>query len=86
MLIGQTGYRTSGAWRWALASTVMGHWSPLAWLSFTLDHRLGGLDPRVFHATSLALHGLEPSAPAKAASEARPHPRASESPSRTPRT
>lgn len=58
MLVAQTGYRASGAWRWALASTVMGHWSPVAWLSFTLDHRLGGLDPRVFHAASLVLHGL----------------------------
>jgi tetratricopeptide (TPR) repeat protein len=58
MLVVQTGYRAPGALRWALASTVMGHWSPLAWLSFALDHRLGGLDPRVFHATSLALHGL----------------------------
>ena len=58
MLLAQTGYRTSGVLRWALAATVMGHWSPVAWLSFALDHRLGGLDPRVFHATSLALHGL----------------------------
>ena len=58
LLVAQTGYRGPGALRWALAATVMGHWSPLAWLSFALDHRIGGLDPRVFHATSLALHGL----------------------------
>lgn len=58
MLVAETGYRAPGAVRWALASTAMGHWSPLAWLSFALDHRIGGLDPRVFHATSLALHGL----------------------------
>jgi protein O-mannosyl-transferase len=58
LLVVETGYRAPGALRWALVSTAMGHWSPLAWLSFALDHRLGGLDPRVFHATSLALHAL----------------------------
>ncbi|MEX2208331.1 MAG: hypothetical protein WEF50_19090, partial [Myxococcota bacterium] len=31
---------------------------PLVALSFALDHALGGFDPRVFHATSLALHAL----------------------------
>ena len=41
-----------------LTSTVMGHWSPLAWLSFALDYSLGGLEPRVYHATNLALHAL----------------------------
>lgn len=58
LLVAETGYRAPGALRWALASTAMGHWSPLAWFSFALDYRLGGLDPRVFHATSLTLHGL----------------------------
>ena len=40
LLVAETGYRAPGALRWALASTAMGHWSPLAWLSFALDHRL----------------------------------------------
>jgi hypothetical protein len=31
---------------------------PLVALSFALDHALGGLDPRVFRATSAALHAL----------------------------
>lgn len=31
---------------------------PVVALSFALDHALGGFDPRVFHATSLALHAL----------------------------
>ena len=60
MLLSQTGYRGLGASQltWMLTSTVMGHWSPLAWLSFALDYLLGGLEPRVYHATSLALHAL----------------------------
>ena len=31
---------------------------PVVALSFALDHALGGLDPRVFHGTSLAIHAL----------------------------
>ena len=60
MLLGETGYRGFGAshLRWMLTASVMGHWSPLAWLSFALDHAVGGLDPRVYHATNLALHAL----------------------------
>jgi protein O-mannosyl-transferase len=60
MLLSQTGYRGLGASQltWMLTSTVKGHWSPLAWLSFALDYLLGGLEPRVYHATSLALHAL----------------------------
>jgi len=60
MLVGETGYRglDARALGWMLTTTVMGHWSPLAWLSFAVDHAMGGLDPRVFHATSLALHGV----------------------------
>src|SRR5262245_27046741 len=60
MLVGETGYRglDARALGWMLTATVMGHWSPLAWLSFAVDHAMGGLDPRVFHATSLVLHGV----------------------------
>jgi hypothetical protein len=48
----------AGGLGWMLTSTVMGHWIPLAWLSFALDYSLGGLEPRVYHATNLALHAL----------------------------
>jgi tetratricopeptide (TPR) repeat protein len=60
MLLAETGYRGfgPGPLGWMLTSTVMGHWSPLAWLSFALDHAVGGLGPRVFHATNLVLHAL----------------------------
>jgi Flp pilus assembly protein TadD len=60
MLVAETGYRGLGPrpLGWMLTSTVMGHWSPLAWLSFSVDYTMGGLDPRVFHATSLGLHAV----------------------------
>ena len=60
MLVAETGYRGLGPrpLGWMLTATVMGHWSPLAWLSFSVDYTVGGLDPRVFHATSLGLHAV----------------------------
>ncbi|UPT73280.1 MAG: hypothetical protein M0D55_15530 [Elusimicrobiota bacterium] len=33
-----------------------GFWQPLTWLSFQLDYSLWGLDPGMFHLTSLLLH------------------------------
>lgn len=41
---------------WAFATRHMGHWQPLAWLSFALDHAQGGLDPRAYHETNVLLH------------------------------
>ena len=60
MLVGESGYRGLGprALGWMLTATVMGHWSPVAWLSFAADYSVGGLDPRVFHATNVALHAV----------------------------
>lgn len=40
---------------WALTSLEV-HWHPLTRLSWMLDARLGGMDPRVFHLTNLVLH------------------------------
>lgn len=44
--------------RWMWTTSHMGHFQPLSWLSFALDHALWGLDPRGYHATNLALHLL----------------------------
>lgn len=41
---------------WAFTTRHMGHWQPLAWLSFALDHAQGGLDPRAYHRTNVLLH------------------------------
>ena len=44
MLLAETGFRGFGAshLRWMLTATALGHWSPLAWLSFALDHAVAG--------------------------------------------
>ncbi|MCP5044450.1 MAG: tetratricopeptide repeat protein [bacterium] len=41
---------------WAFRSFRGSSWFPLTWLSFALDHDLGGLDPRVYHRTNIVLH------------------------------
>ena len=41
---------------WAFTTRHMGHWQPLAWLSFALDHARGGLEPRGYHETNVLLH------------------------------
>ncbi len=37
---------------------LLGMYSPLVYLSYSIDFRLGGLDPFVYHATNLLLHLL----------------------------
>src|SRR5678815_3861705 len=39
-------------------TTLLGHWSPLPWLTWGLDYTLWGLDPRGYHLTSLLLHAV----------------------------
>jgi tetratricopeptide (TPR) repeat protein len=41
---------------WMFTRVHMGHYQPLTWLTFALDHELHGLDPRAYHRTSLSLH------------------------------
>ncbi len=53
------GYRGLGPaqLRWMFTSfQIGGHYQPLAWLTLGFDYLLWGLDPRGYHATSLALH------------------------------
>ncbi len=42
--------------RWMFTTFHMGPYQPLSWLSYALDHELGGLDPRHYHATNNLLH------------------------------
>lgn len=37
---------------------VAGHYTPIAWLTYSLDYILGGLDPRGYHFTNLLAHSL----------------------------
>jgi protein O-mannosyl-transferase len=42
--------------RWAFASTVMGHWIPVTWLTFSLDYAVWGMNPLGYHLTNVLLH------------------------------
>jgi hypothetical protein len=42
--------------RWMATGFRLGHWHPLTWLSFALDHALWGMDPAGYHLTNVALH------------------------------
>ncbi len=44
--------------RWMFTTFPTGNWIPLTWLSFALNYRLTGLDPRMFHATNVLFHVL----------------------------
>ncbi len=44
--------------RWMFTTTLLGHWSPIPWLTWGLDYALWGMDPRGYHLTSLALHAV----------------------------
>ncbi len=44
--------------RWMFTSFHMGHYMPLTWLSFALDHALWGLNPLGYHFTNVVLHGV----------------------------
>ena len=41
---------------WMFTTTLLGHWSPLTWVTWGLDYTLGGLAPFGYHLTSLLLH------------------------------
>ena len=55
-----TNYRFRGfgpdALAWMFSAFHLGHYHPLTWLSFALDHQLWDLRPAGVHFTSLALH------------------------------
>lgn len=53
-----TAYRGLG-WselRWMLTTTFLGHWSPLPWMTWSLNYATGGLDPWGYHLGNLLLH------------------------------
>lgn len=43
---------------WMFTTVLMGHWMPVNWLSFGLDHVLWGMDPAGYHLTNVLLHAL----------------------------
>jgi hypothetical protein len=53
-----TAYRGLG-WteiRWAFTTTLLGHWSPLAWITWSVNYVTGGLEPWGYHLGNLLLH------------------------------
>ena len=44
--------------RWMFTTFLLGHWQPLAWLTYALDDALWGARPFGHHLTSVLLHGL----------------------------
>ena len=53
-----TGYRGLGLreLQWMFTATWMGHYIPVTWLTFGLNHALGGMDPWGYHLGNLLLH------------------------------
>lgn len=53
-----TAYRGLGPveLRWMLTTTFLGHWSPLAWITWGLNYVTGGLDPFGYHLGNLLIH------------------------------
>jgi len=60
VLLNVTGYRGFAAenLRWMFTTTHMGHYQPLTWLSYAVDHALWGMDPRGYHATNVLIHAV----------------------------
>ena len=42
--------------RWMFTTLLLGHYQPLTWLSFALDHLFWGMDPFGYHLTNILLH------------------------------
>jgi tetratricopeptide (TPR) repeat protein len=43
---------------WMATAHPLGHWVPLTWLSYAVDHALWGMNPVGYHLTNLTLHVL----------------------------
>jgi len=57
-LVANPAYRGLGGeqLRWILTAIHVGHYVPVTWLSFAVDHALWGMDPFGYHLSSLVLH------------------------------
>ncbi|MBN1343132.1 MAG: tetratricopeptide repeat protein [Phycisphaerae bacterium] len=58
VLLGNPDYRGFG-WdnlRWMFTTRHMCHYQPLTWLTYAVDYKLWGMNPRGYHLTSLLFH------------------------------
>ncbi len=44
--------------RWIFTAVHMGHYVPVTWLTFALDHAAWGMDPAGYHLTSVVFHAV----------------------------
>lgn len=42
--------------RWMLSGVIMGHWTPLTWLTHGLDYTLWGMNPAGYHLVNVLIH------------------------------
>lgn len=59
-LLDNTAYRGLG-WsniRWMFTTFHMGHYQPLPWLTYALDHAVWGMNPAGYHLTSAIFHAV----------------------------
>lgn len=60
ILLDNPNYRGLGAagLRWMFTTFYMGHYQPLTWLTFAVDHALWGMNPTGYHLSGIALHAI----------------------------
>jgi hypothetical protein len=44
--------------KWMFTTTLMGHYQPLTWVSFAIDHAIAGTDWRWYHFTNVLIHSV----------------------------
>ena len=44
--------------RWIFTAVHMGHYVPVTWITFALDHAVWGMDPAGYHLTSIVFHAV----------------------------
>jgi tetratricopeptide (TPR) repeat protein len=60
LLLTTNPYYRGLSWRhlvWMATTVHGGHYDPLTWLTYAIDHALWGMDARGYHLTSVLLHG-----------------------------
>lgn len=50
---------TLGNVQWAFTQSHGGHYQPLTWITYMVDHALGGLEPWTYHVTNVLWHVLD---------------------------
>ena len=44
--------------RWMFTTTLLGHWSPLTWVTWGADYLVSGMNPSSYHFTSVLIHAV----------------------------